>query len=220
MVTFALSADDHFQEQIECWVDVPSRLPLGDEIGSELSGLLAVEHDERDQLHPDDPNLLAALAEADLEIRRRGEHRRDHLAGGVQQAHREEVRRAREYYEQVADSLRRRMSAAASDKVAAYEARLASTDAERDRRIAEIDEKYKSAFSCLPFRLHVVGVPALRVEVDVRRGNRRYPVELDWLLPVRRFAPLRCPACGSTDRLVAGKSSLGCRRCQPPRVSQ
>ena len=220
LVTFALSADDHFQEQIECWVDVCSRLPFGDEIGGELSGLLSVEHDERDQLQPDDSNLLPALTEADLEIRRRGEQRRDLLAGGVQQAHREEVRRAREYYEQVAESLRKRMSGAAADKVVGYGARLASTDAERDRRIAEIDEKYKSAFSCLPFRLHVVGVPALRVEVDVRRGNRRYPVELDWLLPLRRFAPMRCPACGSTDRLVAGKSSLGCRRCQPPRVSQ
>ena len=220
LVTFALSADDHFQEQIECWIDVASRLPFTDEIGVELSALLSVEHEERDQLQPDDSNLLPALAEADLEIRRRGEQRRDLLAGGVQKAHREEVRRAREYYEQVADSLRKRMSGAAADKVAAYGARLASTDAERDRRLAEIDEKYKSAFSCLPFRLHVVGVPALRVEVDVRRGNRRYPVELDWLLPLRRFSPMRCPDCGSTERLVAGKSSLGCRRCLPPRVSQ
>ena len=220
MVTFALSADDHFQEQIECWMDVAARLPFADGIGGELSALLSVEHEERDQLQADDSNLLPALAEADLEIRRRGEQRRDLLAGGVQQAHREEVRRAREYYEQVADSLRRRMSGAADDKVAAYRARLASTDAERDRRIAEIDEKYKSAFSSLPFRLHVVGVPALRVEVDVRRGNRRYPVELDWLLPLRTFAPMRCPDCGSTDRLVAGKASLGCRRCQPSRLSE
>ena len=105
------------------------------------------------------------------------------------------------------------------DKVAAYQARLTSSDAERDRRIAEINEKYRSAFSCLPFRLHVIGVPCARVDVDVRRGDRRYPVELDWLLPLRRFAPMGCPQCGSTLRLVAGKSALGCRGCQPVRVS-
>jgi len=219
LVTYALSADDHFQEQVECWVDVPSCVPYPDEIGRELTGLLTVEHPERDQLQPNGPNLLAALAEADSEIRRRAERRRDLLAGTVLRTHREEVARARDYYLQVADSLRRRMSAAAADKVAAYGARLASTDAERDRRIAEIDEKYKSAFSCLPFRLHAIGVPCMRVEVDVRRGNRRYPVELDWLLPLRRFAPMRCPGCGSTDRLVAGKTALGCRSCQPARAS-
>jgi hypothetical protein len=109
------------------------------------------------------------------------------------------------------------MAGAAPDKVAAYAARLAGTDAERDRRIAEIEEKYTSTLSRLPFRLHVVGAPALRVEADIRRGNRRYPVEFDWLLHLRRFAPLRCPGCGSTEPLVAGKTALGCHGCQPPR---
>jgi hypothetical protein len=217
LVTYALSADDHFQEQVECWVDVPSRRTYPDDIGRELAGLLAVDHPERDRIQPNDPNLLPALAAADREIGRRAEHRRDLLAGGVSRSHREEVSRARDYYLQVAESLRRRISGAAPDKVAAYHARLASTDAERDRRIAEIDEKYKSAFSCLPFRLHVIGVPTVRVEADVRRGNRRYPVELDWLLSLRRFAPMCCPHCGSTAHLVAGKSGLGCRDCQPPR---
>lgn len=219
LVTYALSADDHFQEQVECWIDIPSRVPYPDRIGRELSGLLAIEHAERDQLEPTDPHLFQALAEADDEIRRRAERRRDLLAGSVSRSNLAEVSRAREYYQQVADSLRRRMSAAAFDKVAAYQARLASTDAERDRRIAEINEKYRSAFSCLPFRLHVIGVPCSRVDVDVRRGNRRYPVELDWLLPLREFAPIRCQACGSRERLVAGKSALGCRGCLPAKAT-
>jgi hypothetical protein len=219
LVTYDLSADDQFQEQVECWVDIPAHVPYPDRIGRELSGLLAIEHAERDHLRPNDPNLLSALTEADHEIDRRAGSRRDLLAGAVLQSHREEVSRAREYYLQVAESLRKRMSTATPDKVEAYRARLVSTDAERDRRIAEIDEKYKSAYTCLPFRLHVVGVPALRIEADIRRGNRRYPVELDWLIPLREFAPMRCPGCGSTDRLVAGKSALGCHRCQPPRIS-
>ncbi len=219
LVTYALSTDDQFQEQVQCWVDIPSCLPYPEEVGDEFSALLASEHAERDQLQPDDPNLPLALTEADHEINRRATKRRDLLAGNVRRSHREELARAHDYYSQVADSLRRRMAAAATDKVAAYGTRLASTNAERDRRIAEIDEKYTSTISCLPFRLHVIGVPCMRVELDIRRGNRRYPVELDWLLALRRFAPMRCPACGSTSVLVAGKSALGCRGCQPARVS-
>ncbi len=217
LVTFALSADDQFQEQIDCWVDAASRVPFADDVGHELARLIVVEHDERDRLNPDGPDLLPALSEADAEIRRRAERRRYHLTGTVVQAHDEEIRRCRQYYLQVADSLRRRMSVAAPDKVAAYADRLAGTDAERDRRIAEIEEKYKSTVSCLPFRLHVIGAPALRVQADIRRGSRRYPVEFDWLLHLRRFAPLRCPGCGSTEALVAGKNALGCHGCQPPR---
>ena len=217
LVTFALSTDDHFQEQVECWVDAPSRVPYGDDIGRALSGLLVVDHDERDRMQPDGPDLLPAIVEADREIRRRAELRRDHLTGTVLQAHGDEIRRGREYYLQAAESLRRRMAGVSPDKVAGYAARLVSTDAERDRRIAEINDKYKSTLSCLPFRLHVVGAPALRVEADIRRGNRRYPVEFDWLLHLRRFAPVRCPGCGSTEPLVAGKAALGCRGCQPQR---
>ncbi len=217
LVTFALSTDDHFQEQIDCWVDAASRVPFADDVGHELSRMLVVEHDERDRLRPDGPHLLPALAEADSEIRRRAELRRHQLTGTVSQARDDELKRCRAYYLQVADSLRRRMAGVAPDKIPAYAARLAGTDAERDRRIAEIEEKYKSTLSCLPFRLHVVGVPALRVEADIRRGNRRYPVEFDWLLHLRRFAPLRCAGCGSTEPLVAGKTALGCRACQPSR---
>jgi len=218
LVTYALSADDQFQEQMECWVDVPTQLTFADALAQELAGLLSGDHEGRDPLQPNCVNLLAALSAADREVRRRAENRRNLLNGTVRATHREEVRRAQDYYLQVANSLRRRMSTAAADKVGAYQARLDSTDAERDRRIAEINDKYTSAFSCLPFRLHVVGVPALRIETDIRRGNRRYPAELDWLLPLRRFAPMCCPVCGSTERLVAGKSALGCYGCQPGRV--
>ena len=92
LVTFALSADDQFQEQVECWMDVPACLPFGQDVGRELSGLLAVEHEERDQLDPDAPNLLPAIAAADHEIRRQAENRRDLLTGNVLKAHQGEIR--------------------------------------------------------------------------------------------------------------------------------
>ena len=215
LVTYALSADDHFQEQVECWVDVQERLALGDDAADELVGLLDIDHPERDHIEPDAERLLPALAEADREIHRRAAARRDLLAGQVSQAHRDEVDRASEYYRQIAESLARRRDTAAANKAAAYQARLESTAAERDRRLAEIDDKYRSTISVTPFRLQVIGVPALRLEVDVRRGDRRYPLELDWLLSLRSFAAVRCPGCRSVEPLVAGKAGLGCRRCQP-----
>ena len=218
LATFAMSSDDRFQEQIECWVDVPSGRPLADGIDRRLADLVAVEHPERDQLDPHTPGLARALGAVDAEIARRAEDRRIALGDSVLPALRAERDRARDYYQQMADSLRKRMATAAPDKVAGYQSRLDHTQAERDRRLAEIEEKYRSSVQCLPFRLHLVGVPSLRVEAGIRRGNRWYPMDLEWLTPVRRFAPVACPGCGSGEILVAGKDGLGCRSCRPPRV--
>lgn len=215
LVTFTLSADDHFQEQVECWMDVPERLPLGEDAVRELARLLAVDHPQRDHIEADATSLRPALAEAHREIRRRAVGRQELLAGQVSKAHLDEVSRAADYYRQIAESLERRRDCATPDRIAAYQARLESTAAERDRRLAEIDDKYRSTLSLLPFRMQLIGVPALRVEVDVRRGDRRYPLELDWLLPLRAFAGVRCPSCGCVGQLVAGKSRLGCHQCQP-----
>ncbi|HEY5880243.1 MAG TPA: hypothetical protein VIU11_15150 [Nakamurella sp.] len=217
LATFTMSSDDRFQEQIECWVDVPSGRPLVDGNDRRLADLVAVEHAEREQLDPDTPGLANALAAVDAEIGRRAEARRVALGDSVLPSLRAERDRARDYYQQMADSLRKRMATAATDKVAGYQARLDHTQAERDRRLAEIEEKYRSSVQCLPFRLHLVGVPSLQVEAGIRRGSRWYPVDLEWLSPVRRFAPVACPGCGSDEILVAGKDGLGCRSCRPPR---
>jgi len=55
----------------------------------------------------------------------------------------------------------------------------------------------------------------------VRRGDRRYPMAFDWLLPAGAFSPVRCPSCGGDAPLVAGKQRLACERCLPrtPRPS-
>ena len=58
--------------------------------------------------------------------------------------------------------------------------------------------------------------PALRFPVHVRRGERRYPLALTWLLQGARFTALRCPHCGQAAPLVAGREFLGCKVCLPP----
>lgn len=81
-----------------------------------------------------------------------------------------------------------------------------------------MEEKYRPRHSVQPFRLHLLLVPTLSLPVVVRRGPRRYPRVLDWLLPAGRFASVGCPSCGRPDPLVAGKERLGCESCLPGRV--
>ena len=59
-----------------------------------------------------------------------------------------------------------------------------------------------------------------RLPVDVRRGDRRYPLTLDWLIALTRFADVACPGCGADERLVATKTGLGCAGCVPRRTVQ
>jgi hypothetical protein len=52
-------------------------------------------------------------------------------------------------------------------------------------------------------------VPALAFAVDVRRGERRYPLTLHWLMAAGSFAPLCCSNCGALETLVAGRTHFG-----------
>ena len=234
LATFAMSSDDRFQEQIECWIDVPTGRPLDDGVDRGVDRReesIGASIGSRPQARRSRPPSRTPSGISCARTRRtgRGPRRRgrgDRAAGGGpptdprgqrRAPFRVESDRARDYYEQMALSLRKRMSAAPPDKVAGYQARLEHCHAERDRRLAEIGEKYRSSVQFLPFRLHLVGVPSLWVEAGIRRGNRWYPVDLEWLSPVRRFAPVACPGCGSGEILVAGKDGLACRACRPPR---
>ena len=62
---------------------------------------------------------------------------------------------------------------------------------------SETREKYQASHEIRPYRLHIYEVPVWRLPVDVRRGDRRYPLTLDWLIPLdpfrrRRLSTLRC----------------------------
>ena len=87
--------------------------------------------------------------------------------------------------------------------------------AERDRRLAEINEKYRHQHVLRPYRLHLVDVPVWRLATDVRRGERRWPMVFDYLPLLGVVAPTRCPTCGAHSRLVATKTHLVCEACTP-----
>lgn len=214
LVTFELSAQDRFQEQAERWVDVPSRrlLPAG------IAGRLARAATSSGEVPSDPGQLLPAIAEAHRLIDEAALARRETLAGEVNGAHQAERARAVAYYADAAAAIERRLATAPADRRAVLAERLRGTREEEARRLAEIAEKYAASHAIRPYRLHVVEVPALRLPTDVRRGDRRYPMTFDWLLPAGAFAPVRCPSCGGEAPLVAGKQKLGCQTCLPPRA--
>ena len=213
LVTYELSAEDRFQEEAQHWVDLPSRRELPADL---VARLCRAEVDE--QARPHSPEgLLPGVAEAHRLMDVGAAARRQALAAEVSDACQAERGRAAAYYADAISGIERRLATAPADRRAVLEQRLRSTREERARRLVEIEEKYQARHAIRPYRLHVVLIPALRVPADVLRGDRRYPMRFDWLLPAAAYAPVRCPSCGGEPRLVAGKQKLGCQACLPPK---
>lgn len=213
LITYALSIDDQFQEQIECWIDVATHLPLAGPVVGELRNRIAGQDPDRAQQTAELDNLVPALAAAHELLEQLADDREHELAPDVTQRHLAERQRVETYYGDALESLRRRLQTAVPERAATLNARLTSTGVERERRVAEIDDKFRPKRTALPFRLQLVGVPVLRIDVDVRRGDRRYPWAFDWHPAARAFFAERCPHCRGTAVLVAGKDRLGCRDC-------
>lgn len=219
LVTYEVSTDEHYQERAECWVDVSSRLSLPEPVVGRLAQLVRQPRAAAGGALPTPESLGAALHHADEQLDAQAHGRRTILSRQARESYSRELERTAAYYDEALASLRRRMSTAPSDRVAAYEARVESTRAERERRIAEVEEKYRPHHVIRPFRLHLIEVPVLRLPVDVRRGERRYPLTLDWLHPAGTFAGIRCAHCDSPAPLVASKTRLGCESCLGARTS-
>ncbi len=209
LVSYTLSAEDHYQERAECWVDVTSRSELPEQASAKLAALPALPADgpaNLDQLTP-------AIGQAHRIISAGAERRQSGLSGQVAKAFDAELERAGAYYRDVLATIARRRENAPADRIELLNALAEATREERARRLAEIREKFQPAHEIRPYRLHVLDLPVWRLPVDVRRGDRRYPLTLDWLLPLSRFADIRCPHCDATGPLVAGKTRLGCDGC-------
>ncbi len=212
LITYELSAEDRFQEQAERWVDVPARRELPAALAAHL---VRAEISEQGVARPAE-GLLPAIREAHRLIDAGATARREALGAEVIGACQAESGRAAAYYADAISGIERRLATAPADRRAVLEQRLRSTREEKARRLAEIAEKYEARHTIRPYRLHVIHVPGLRVSVDVRRGDRRYPMIFDWLMPAGAYAPVRCPSCGGEAPLVAGKLKLGCETCLPP----
>lgn len=214
LVTYTVSAEECYQERLECWVDARSGLPLGED---DVARLQRAPRALDTGAVP--ASLLttvgAALEHAHRILDAAANRRRSTLAAQASDAHRQERAHARAYYDDALRSLERRRATAQPDRAELLAARAASTREERARRLWEIDEKYQARHDIRPFRLHAVLVPGWRVPVDVRRGARRYPFTFDWLPALGACANERCPHCGAASALSASKTRLGCVDCLP-----
>ena len=214
LVTYTVSAEEFYQERLECWVDAVSGLQLA---ADDVTRLQRAPRPEGPVAAPR-PVLAAvtgALEQAHRILEAAAEQRRTALSAQASDAHQRERAHARAYYDDALRSLERRRAGASPDRAELLAARAASTREERARRLLEIDEKYQARHEIRPFRLHAVLVPGWRVPVDIRRGPRRYPFTFDWLAALGAFAEERCPHCGTAAPLSASKARLGCLTCLP-----
>lgn len=210
LVTYTITLDDRFQERAEAWVDGATALPLTVAAAAALASAprsQALAH----RLLPADTGAAAAGAHALLE--QRAADRLAVLCRQARGAKDAEVSRVEDYYRAALDSLARRLASAPADRKGVLEARAEATRAERERRLAEVEEKYSGSLDVRWFRVHEVLVPACSIDVVIRRGRREYPYTFRWLLPLRTVAPVACPHCGACSPLVAGKERLGCESC-------
>jgi hypothetical protein len=204
--------DDHFQECEETWVDGRSGLPLASDVVRSLRSQAMLAG-------PEDPAPLVAaeirraVTAAHAALEDRAKLRAAALERSARLSLGDEQDRAARYYDAVLATLDERRAAASPERLALLDAQVEATHLERRRRLHEIARKFEAVRSIAPYRLHLLYVPALAFEVEVRRGERRYPLDLHWLLSAACFAPLRCAACDAAEPLAAGRTHLGCRRC-------
>lgn len=213
LLTYEVSLDVRFQERGEVWLDATTGLELTPEMSAHIEGQIdaGLAADRQRARLPAD--LLRAITGADRILRQRASVRLAELDRSTAAARDEELARAGAYYDAAVTSIRRRQANATTDRADLLEAQARITGGERDRRVAEIHEKFRPRQTIRPYRLHLVLVPALRLPVQVRRGPRTYPWQVVRLLVAPLFTAVTCPTCQSADPLVAGRNQLGCRTC-------
>jgi hypothetical protein len=212
LISHTVSADEQFTEAAECLLDVASRVAWPPDSAARLRDAAATAGATPRPAVPAGllaPAVAAAHHELDAAATRRG---RD-LATDADAERAAELTRASEYYAAALASIHKRRTSADAQRSALLDARARATVAERDRRLAEITEKYRHQHQVRPYRLHLVDLPVWRLPTDVRRGERRWPLVFDYLPLLGSVAPTRCPTCDAHSPLVATKTRLGCQTC-------
>ena len=214
LVSHTVSAEETFTEVAECLVDGASRVALPEDAAARVRNAAAAANGEPGR-KPRTTDLVPALAAAHQLLDEAAAVRGQALAAGADAERAEEIARATDYYAAALAAIDKRRTDADQRRTALLDSRAQATLAERDRRLAEITEKYRHGHALRPYRLQLIDVPAWRLATDVRRGDRRWPVAFDYLPLLGAVAPTRCPNCQAHVPLVAAKTHLGCATCLP-----
>jgi hypothetical protein len=216
-IRYAVSLQHRFQEREEVFVDARNGMTLPPPVERALGirALAPGTPTDRSLFTPDFPRAAGA---AHSILAARAEARRGALAAEASDLLADELSRADTYYRGALDSIERRIEQAEPERQKLLYARAEATKAEAARRRIELEEQSEATYEVHPFRLHIIGLPALMVSATVSRGARRFPLQLTWLLQFQTFLIPSCPACGARAILVAGKDHLGCRECLSSRA--
>lgn len=217
LVSHTVSAEEQFTEVAECLVDVPSRIGWSPAATERLLSAVAIAGTTAGASSgPVAANTLpAAVAAAHRELDTAAARRGRELAADADAERTAELTRAAAYYAAALAAIDKRRGGADAQRQALLDARAHATATERDRRLAEINEKYRHQHVLRPYRMHLVDIPVFRLATDVRRGDRRWPVVFDYVPLLGTVAPTRCPTCDAHSPLVASKTHLGCETCIP-----
>jgi hypothetical protein len=212
LVSHTVSADEQFTEVAECLLDVPSRVAWAQDAADRLLSAIDTS-DPTGGPEVRASRLAAAVAAAHRELDTAAARRGQELSVEADAERAAEIARATEYYAAALAAIDKRRTGADEQRQALLDARAQATVGERDRRLAEISEKYRHQHVLRPYRLHLIDVPVWRLATDVRRGERRWPMIFDYLPSLGTVAPTRCPTCDAHSPLVATKTHLGCGTC-------
>jgi len=180
LVSHTVSADEQFTEVAECLLDVPSRVAWApDATDRLLSAIGTAEATGGPEVRAS--RLASAVAAAHRELDTAAARRGQELSNEADAERSAEITRATEYYSAALAAIDKRRAGADEQRRALLDARAQATIGERDRRLAEISEKYRHQHVLRPYRLHLIDVPVWRLATDVRRGERRWPMVFDYL---------------------------------------
>lgn len=217
LVSHTVSAEERFTEVAECVIDASSRIPWPEDSAARLRDAATTGTWSGRDVRSND--LVPALGVARQIIDEAATARGRTLATGADAERTAEITRANDYYAAALAAIDKRRADADSERTGMLDARAQATIAERDHRLAEINEKYGHRHELRPYRLHLIDLPAWRVATDVRRGDRRWPLVMDYIPLLGTVAPLRCPTCDAHAPLVATKTNLACIACAPTKSS-
>ncbi len=158
-------------------------------------------------------DLERALSAVESELEARAAVRMASLALQAQRALLSELKQVDAYYTAALESIDRRMRSADPDRRRTLQSQAQLVRREHERRRAEVEQECRPSHRIAPFRLHVILVPAYLLPIEIRRGERRFPLSLTWLAHAGELAPQLCPHCGEAASLAVGKQRLGCTSC-------
>lgn len=200
----SLIADEKRELILPLWMDLQNGYPVkGADI--ERLGILDVDNDyvqtppapaSWSDGHPLSPNILTALLERARqsvagELGETLSHLQKRLARFL------ELDRARltDYYADLLKDAERRLNKSEDDRRSALESKIAAIIAERESKLADVEQKYHLRIQLELVSLAVIALPKLDLTVEIRKRAATIKRTVSWNPLLHLVDPLACDVC-------------------------